>query len=104
MAFKEGTTYEPLGGFVVLITAASVEQTALEAGETYDFVAVGGTALCRWDTTAAAAADGSFTFAVPPGTVVLVKNPANNTLLNVIEAETGSTATAALLISKVTQE
>lgn len=101
MAYKEGSTYEPLGGVSVVISDASVEQTGLEPGASYDFVATGGTALCRWDTTAATAADGGYTFAVPPGTVVRVRNPADNTLLNVIEAEAGSTATAILTFAKV---
>lgn len=104
MAYEQGSTYEALGGKVILIGAASVEETGLEPGATYDFVATGGTALCRWDTTAAAAADGSFTFACPPGAVVRVRNPANNTLLNVIEAEAGSTATAVLAVCKVIQD
>jgi hypothetical protein len=93
--------YVPLGGGVVAIGAASVEQTGLTAGATYEFTATGGTALCRWDTTAAAASDGGFTFAVVPGTVVRCKNPLGNTLLNVIEAEAGSTATATLTYAQV---
>jgi hypothetical protein len=93
--------YGALSGLVVLITAASVEQTGLVPGAYYEFTATGGTALCRWDTTAAAASDGGFTFAVVPGETKRVRNPVGNTLLNVIEAETGSTATAVLTVSRV---
>ena len=95
------TRYGALGGIVVLITAASVEQTGLIPGAFYEFVAIGGGALCRWDTTAAAAADGSFTFAVCPGVPVIVQNPLANTLLNVIETDAGSTGTAILMLSRV---
>jgi len=93
--------YQAIGGFVVLLGATSVEQTGLEAGRVYEFSVTGGTALCRWDTTAAAASDGSFTFAVVPNTYLRVKCPIANTLLNVIEAETGSTATAVLTLVPV---
>jgi len=99
---KVGTEeYQALGGFVVLLGAVSVEQTGLEAGRVYEFTVTGGTALCRWDTTAAAATDGSFTFSVVPNTNIRVKCPIGNTLLNVIEAETGSTATAVLTLVPV---
>jgi len=93
-------TYKPLGGNHVLIDVA-VEVTGLSPGSIYEFVALGGAAVCRWDTTAAAATDGAFTFAVTPGQVARVVCPAGNTLLNVIEANADSTATASLLISEI---
>ena len=93
--------YEALGGLVVLITASSVEQTGLIAGAIYELSAIGGIALCRWDTTAAAASDGGFTFAVADGETKRVRNPDSNTLLNVIEADASSSATAVLVISRV---
>ena len=95
------TTYKALGGQVVLITASSVEQTGLLPGALYEMTAVGGHALCRWDTTAAAATDGSFTFAVSPGNPVRVRCPAGNTLLNVIEASADSAAAATLILSEI---
>ena len=97
-------SYEPLGGINVLITAASVEQTGLEPGALYEFTAIGGMACCRWDTTAATAADGGFTFCVVPGESKRVRNPSPNTLLNVIESDAGSIATATLLITRVDPE
>ena len=98
---SDSETYEALGGINVLITAASVEQTGLEAGATYEFSAIDGAACCRWDTTAATSADGGFTFVVGKGETKRVKNPTGNTLLNVIESDAGSVATAVLLITKV---
>ena len=95
------TTYKALGGSVILITAASVEQTGLLPGALYEFTAVGGHALCRWDTTAAAATDGVFTFAVTPGQSVRVRCPVGNTLLNVIEGSADSASAATLIISQV---
>lgn len=93
--------YEPLGGVLILITAASVEQTGLVGGTFYEFTAVGGMALCRWDTTAATIADGGFTFCVPEGERLVVQNPVGNTLLNVIEASGDSAAAATLILSVV---
>jgi hypothetical protein len=93
--------YAALGGINVLITAASVEQTGLVPGAVYEFTAVDGTACCRWDTTAATSADGGFTFVVGKGETKRVRNPAGNTLLNVIESDAGSVATAVLLITRV---
>lgn len=97
----DSEVYEALGGFNVLITAASVEQTGLEGGALYEFYAVDGTACCRWDTTAATSADGGFTFVVGEGQRMRVRNPTGNTLLNVIESDVGSEGGAVLLISKV---
>ena len=94
-------TYKALGGINVLITASSVEQTGLLPGALYEFTAIGGMACCRWDTTAATAADGGFTFCVVPGESKRLRNPAANTLLNVIESDAGSIATATLLITEI---
>jgi hypothetical protein len=95
--------YEALGGNHVLIDIA-VEVTGLVPGAVYEFDAIGGGAVCRWDTTSAAATDGAFTFAVTPGSSKRVKNPLGNTLLNVIQANSDSTATASLLITRVLPE
>jgi len=94
-------TYKALQGLHVLITAASVEQTGLTPGALYEFTAVGGTALCRWDTTAAVMGDAGFTFAVSPGESVRARCPVGNTLLNVIEGSADSATNAALCISEI---
>jgi hypothetical protein len=96
--------YKALGGLTVLITAASVEQTGLKAGVLYEFTAVGGHALCRWDTTAATAADGGYTFAVSPGDSIRVRCPTGNTLLNVIEASADSAPAATLILAEISEE
>jgi len=96
--------FAALGGLHILITAASVEQTGLKPGVLYEFTAVGGHALCRWDTTAAAGADAGFTFAVSPGSPLRVRCPTANTLLNVIEASADSAAAATLILSEIAEE
>lgn len=93
--------YQALGGFIVLLSDTGIEQTGLEAGRVYEFTVTGGTALCRWDTTTAIVADAGFTFVVVPGQYLRVKCPIGNTLLNIIELETGSTATAVLTLVPV---
>ncbi len=84
-------------GKLVLITAASVEQTGFVAGRTYEAVAIDGGALVKIGTDAATIADGGFDFAVPKngGPVRFV---AQSTLYNVIESDGASVATAVLLI------
>jgi len=94
-------TDKALGGQLILITAASVEQTGLLPGALYEFTAHGGGALCRWDTTAATIADGGFTFCVSAGETKRVRCPAGNTLLNVIEMDADSAAAATLILSEV---
>jgi len=91
--------FSPLKGLIVLITAASVEQTGLVVGRTYQFSSVGGVALVRWDTDAAVASDSNFDFAVPPGQLVYAV--ARSTMLNIIELDTSSSATAACAIAEV---
>lgn len=91
----------PLETKVVAITAASVEQTGLIPGAYYEMSACGGSAVCRWDTSAATVADGGATFAIPAGSTRIVKNPAANTLINVIEADGSSDAAAQLVMSRV---
>ncbi len=93
--------YVALEGKHILITAASVEQTGLVAGAFYEFTAFGGSALCRWDTSAATIADNGFTFCVQPGVRLIVQNPIGNTLLNVIEASADSGGGAALTLCRV---
>ena len=96
--------YKALGGQLILITAASVEQAGLLPGALYEFTASGGGALCRWDTTAATIADGGFTFCIAPGDTKRVRNPAGNTLLNVIEMDADSAAAATLIMTEVVPE
>ena len=93
--------YKALGGLHILITAASVEQTGIIPGATYECVAFGGAAACRWDTTAAVMGDAGFTFVVPEGVRMRVQAPADNTLINVIEASADSSTNAALTMSIV---
>lgn len=97
----QNESFEALGGINVLITAASVEQTGMESGALYEMSAVDGGACCRWDTTAATSADGGFTFFVPKGGTLRIRNPSGNTLLNVIESDVGSVGTAVLIITKL---
>ena len=101
---QDNESYAALGGLVILIGDASVEQTGLLPGATYEFHAVDASCVCRWDTTDAAPADGSFTFFVGEGETKRVRNPAGNTLLNVEEADAGSVATAVLLMARVNPE
>jgi len=87
------------GGLLVLIGAATVEQTGLLPGETYVFLA-SDPCLCRWGAGDASIADGGFGFAVGPNPVVVVC-PTGVTAVNVIELSAASAATAALAISRV---
>jgi hypothetical protein len=89
------------GGKLVLLGAATVEQTGLIAGNTYEFTAVGGTALLRWGADDATIADGGFDFALSPGNTIKAVCPAGDSAINIIEAEAGTTATAAVLIAQV---
>ncbi len=97
---NDEVTYKPLGGLHILIDIAA-EQTGLLPGALYEFVAHGGAAVCRWDTTAAVAGDAGFTFCVTPGVPVRVRCPILNTagLLNVIQANADSAAAASLTLS-----
>jgi hypothetical protein len=95
------TTYKALGGSIIVVSDSAVEQTGLLPGALYEFSAYGCQALCRWDTTAAAASDGGFTFAVNDGETKRVRCPAGNTLLNVIEANALSGTGATLTISEI---
>jgi hypothetical protein len=69
-AASQSNKYVALGGQVILLGAASVEQSGFVAGRTYEFTVIGGCALVRNDTTAAVASDGGFDFAVPEGAVI----------------------------------
>ena len=95
------TNYVVGGGLLILLGATTVEQTGLLPGHEYDFVATGGTALCRWGAGDASIADAGFDFSVPPGAVVRARCPTGVTAINVIEAEAGSTATAVLTVGRV---
>lgn len=96
--------YKRAGGLLVLLGAATVEQTGMVAGRTYEFVTAGDsgdTALVRWGADDASIADGGFDFAVPVGAVIRSVCPAGVTAVNIIEAEAGTSATAAVLIAEV---
>jgi len=97
---SDEVTYKPLGGQIIALSDSAVEQTALSPGSLYELTCVGGHALCRWDTTAAAAVDGSFTFAVG-STPVRVRCPVGNTLLNAIEASADTATAAQLVLSEI---
>ena len=90
------------GALLVLITVASVEQAGLVPGRTYEALAIGAGALVKYGTDAATIADGGFDWAVskngPPMRFVM---PAGVTLINVIESDDTSSASAILLISEV---
>lgn len=88
-------------GLVVLLGAATVEQTGMLPGHWYEFVSTGGTAVCRWGADDASAADAGFDFSVPPGAVVRSQCPTGVTAINIIEAEAGSTATAVVTIARL---
>lgn len=98
---SKSASYAIDGGDIVLLGAATVEQTGLVAGRTYEFVVVGGLALFRWGADDASIADGGFDFAVPEGAVVRSVCPDGDTAINVIEGDGSSTATAAVFISLV---
>ena len=93
----DSEAYKPLGGLIIALSDTGVEQTGMIPGAVYEFVAVGGSAVARWDTTTAAASDGGFTFFIPQNTPIRVRCPLGNTLLNVIEANADSTAAAVVL-------
>ena len=94
-----GKNFSALKGLIVLLGATTVEQTGLTVGRTYQFTVVGGVALVRWDTSAAVASDGNFDFAVVPGQVVYAV--ARDTMVNIIELDSSSSATAAVAIAEV---
>ena len=89
-------------GKLILITAASVEQTGFLVGRDYCFVARGGMALCRWGDDDAVIADDGFDFALGLNTPPLIVR-ATQTALNVIEGESGSSATAVLAVARVAE-
>jgi len=89
------------GGLLVLLGAATVEQTGMVAGRTYEFAADDGAALIRWGAGDASIADGGFDFCVPRNCTVRSTCPAGVTAVNVIEANAGSVATATLTIADV---
>ena len=93
-------SYRQGGGLLVLLGAATVEQTGLVIGRTYEFVAIDGGALCRWGADDAAIADGGFDFAVPKNGGP-VRSVATAVAINIIESDAASIATAVVLISEV---
>ncbi len=92
------TNYATDGGLLVLITAASVEQTGLKAGEVYEFVA-SWPCVVRWGADDATIADGGFDFACPAGSVIRATCPYGDAAVNVLEASAESNTDATLLIS-----
>ncbi len=86
-------------GKLILITAASVEQTGFIVGRTYEAVANGGGAAVKIGTNAATIADGGFDFVVPAGS--RMRFVAQDTLYNVIELDADSATAATLGISEV---
>jgi hypothetical protein len=102
-----GKDYVADGGLLILLGAATVEQTGMLPGHTYEFSvsdANGVSALARWGTDDAAIADGGFDFAIPSGTTVRSRCPTGVTAINVIEAEAGASATAAVIIARLAPE
>jgi len=95
--------YERDGGLLVLVGAATVEQTGMTAGRTYEFVAHDAAALVRWGAGDASIADGGFDFCVPQNAAIRSVCPASVTAVNVIEANAASVATATLTIAHVEQ-
>ncbi len=105
---SQSASYVAAGGLLVLLGAATVEQTGLVAGRTYEFTVssagtagAGGGALARWGASDASIADGGFDFAIPSGSAIRSVCPAGITAINIIEAEGGTVATAVVLISEV---
>lgn len=101
---NEALKYKADGGLLVLLGATTVEQTGMKAGTSYEFSvsdANGVTALVRWGADDASAADAGFDFAVPSGTTVRSVCPSAVTAVNIIEAEAGTSATAAVLIAEL---
>lgn len=94
--------YKRDAGLLVLLGAATVEQTGMVAGRVYEFAAQGGGALVRWGAGDATIADGGFDFLVPGGGVVRSTCPAGVTAVNIIESDAGSIATAVVCISEPT--
>lgn len=85
----------------VAFSDVTAEQTGLIAGRLYRFSANGGMALVRWGASDAVTGDGGWDFAVPAGAYIDVRCPAGVSAFNVIEADAGSTATAALAVAAI---
>lgn len=100
MAEANRLDYFADSGLLILIGAATVEQTGFKPGQLYEFVATD-PCLCRWGAADAAIADAGFDFAVPAGAAIRAFCPAGDTALNVIEASSASAGSATLLVSRV---
>ncbi len=87
------------GGIKVLITAASVEIATLVVGTLYVVTAIGGPALLRQSTDAAVSSNANFDVCIPDGGMARFR--AIDTILNVIEADVTSSATAAIYIAEI---
>ncbi len=102
MEIENGTRYVAGGGLLILLGAATVEQTGLLPGAKYEFKSADGNALIRWGTEDASAADGGFDFCVRRnGDSIRAMCPPGITAVNVIEATVDSSATAAVLMSRI---
>ena len=100
MAGHSTLTYKPDAGLEVLVTATTVEETGVNAGELYEFVSTD-PCLVRWGTDDASAADAGFDFCVPANFPIRARVPNGITAVNIIEASTASAATAACFLSQV---
>lgn len=99
------------GGIKVAVGATTVEITSLKPGRLYRFThSAGGDAaatqspgcVCRFSASDAASSNGNFDFAVAAGESVLVR--AIGSVLNVIEMDATSAATAALYIQLIDED
>ncbi len=99
MSQNDGKGYTVDGGLIVLIGAATVEQTGFSAGQTYEFLA-SDPCLCRWGAGDATIADGGFDFACPAGSIIRAVCPSGDSAINVIEMTSASDGAATLAICK----
>ena len=109
LSFRSGS------GIKVAVGGTTVEITSLLPGRTYRMThSAGGDAavtqsagcVCRFSASDASSANGGFDFAIAAGESLLVRAPPGNagTVLNVIEMDATSAATAALYIQEVSDD
>ena len=87
------------GGIKIAVSDTGVEISTLTVGTLYVASAVGADVLLHQDTTTAVSSNGNFDVCVTAGSMIRFR--AIDTLLNVIEADATSAATAALYIAEV---
>ncbi len=100
MSFPDGNLYAVDGGLIILIGAATVEQTGMIGSQVYQFTA-SDPCLCRWGADDASIADGGFDFAIGAGETMEAVCPPLDTAINVIELSSGSATAATLAISRI---